>query len=289
MIGLRVVASVLLLLADAGCANSGPTALDRSHLVRTFNEDFEGPESFWDAQRNPAGRWKTNYFFGVQDSSPAGAESRTLAPNDELEYYGDPHAGTGSFEWKGGKLAIVGKPNPFAGDPRTGGKPYLSGLITTEKSFTQTYGYFEARIAMPAGKGLWPAFWLLPRPRMEGGNAMNPGEQEIDVVEAIGEPGKIYHNVFTDDDGQKTSNLRGYQTNADLTRPHNYGVLVTHDEIVWYFDDHEVRRRPNTDFHAPTYMLLNLAIGGTWPGTPDSSTPFPAVMTIDWVRAYRLN
>jgi hypothetical protein len=289
MIRFRMMILPLLSMFSAACANSPPLMLDRTHFVRTFDEEFDGPPSYWDAQRNPQGRWKTNYFFGVQDSTqPAGAESRTVAPNAELEYYGDPYNGTGSIEWGKGMLSLIGKPNPSGGDPRTGNKPYVSGLVTTEKSFSQTYGYFEARIAMPIGKGLWPAFWLLPAPRMMDGNTVNSGQQEIDIVENIGEAGKLYHTVFTDDEGRKVKDASPYWTEADLTRFHTYGVLLTKDEVIWYFDDREVRRRPNVDFNRPAYMLLNLAVGGEWPGSPDSTTPFPAKMTIDWVRAYRL-
>jgi beta-glucanase (GH16 family) len=70
--------------------------------------------------------------------------------------------------------------------------------------------------------------------------------------------------------------------------PHDFGVLVTPEWIVWYIDSKEVRRRPNLDFHEPAYMLLNLAIGGEWPGKPDKATHFPARMTIHRVRAYSL-
>ena len=100
--------------------------------------------------------------------------------------------------------------------------------------------------------------------------------------------GRIYQTVFTDPDGTKVKNARAFETRADLGQFHVYGVLVTKSDIVWYFDDVEVRRVANIDFHRPAYLLLNLAVGGDWPGAPDASTKFPAAMRIDWVRAYRV-
>jgi beta-glucanase (GH16 family) len=239
--------------------------------------------------RAPRGRWKTNYFFGVQDvDHPIGWGSRTLEPNKELQYYAPHDFGTQPFEWKDGVLAIVARPNMNRQDRRTHGLPYLSGLITTEKSFAAATGYFEARLALPPGRGLWPAFWLLPVPRIEKGNPVEPGKQELDVIEAIGEPGRIYHTIFSDDNGTKAKDGAPYDTGADLARFHTYGVKVTEAEVTWYFDDKEVRRTRNVDFHRPAYLLLNLAVGGEWPGAPARDVKFPARMRIDWVRVYAL-
>ncbi len=235
------------------------------------------------------GRWKTNYFFGEQDADhPRGWTSRTLEPNGELQYYARPGDVPAAFVWKDGVLSLVAHPNPDPANRLRHGLPFVSGLITTEKSFRLDEGYFEARMAFPQGKGLWPAFWLLPEPALEAGKPSNPGGQEIDIVESIGEPGRIYLTVFTDTDGTKVKNARAFETRADLGQFHVYGVLVTKSDIVWYFDDVEVRRVANIDFHRPAYLLLNLAVGGDWPGAPDASTKFPAAMRIDWVRAYRV-
>ena len=142
---------------------------------------------------------------------------------------------------------------------------------------------------MPLAKGLWPAFWLLPQPTYVNGWGTPVGQQEIDIFESIGEPQTLYMTDFSDDGGTKVPDEQGrtVYTQADLTRFHTYGMLVTATDLVWYFDDHEVRRRPNHDFHMPAYMLLNLAVGGTWPGNPDATTQFPARMRIAWVRAWK--
>lgn len=290
----RMLAVGAMLLSSGACHDLGigqGRMLDRTALAQTFDEEFHHAPDFWDAKTNPAGRWKTNYSFSVQDTDAAnGWESRTLAPNGEGQYYGDPAKGMSAFTSAQGVLTITGQPNRFRTDPRTHGLPYLSGLITTEKSFNQRYGYFEIRAALPMGKGIWPAFWLLPQPRMVDGWAQSSGQQEIDVFESIGEGGTLYFTDFSDDGGRKVADetSRTYYTSADLTQFHTYGVLVTPKNLTWYVDDRQVRRRPNIDFHMPAYMLINLAIGGEWPGMPDQTTRFPARMQIDWVRAYRL-
>lgn len=285
-----ITASVALSLPTLACADSMPAhRLDRSGLKLVFDESFDRPPSFWDPDRGVQGRWKTNYFFGEQDADhPKGWTSRTLEPNGELQYYARPGDIPAAFVWKDGVLSLVAQPNPDPADRLRHGLPFVSGLITTEKSFRLDAGYFEARMAFPQGKGLWPAFWLLPEPALEAGKPTNPGGQEIDIVESIGEPGRIYQTVFTDTDGTKVKNARAFETHADLGQFHVYGVLVTKSDIIWYFDDVEVRRVANIDFHRPAYLLLNLAVGGDWPGAPDAGTKFPAAMRIDWVRAYRV-
>lgn len=277
-----------LFLSDSGASGAPGPMLDRSQLVLRFEESFDTPPDFYHPVRRPAGRWKTNFFFSIQDSaSPKGWESRTLRPNRELQYYGDPYDNLGAFEWSSGSLTIAGRPNPHLSDPRTHALPYLSGLITTERSFRQRYGYFEARVTMPVGQGLWSAFWLLPEPRVERGWPVADGQQELDIFENIGKNNEIYATVHRDVAGKKVADGARIDT-APVDQPHDYGVLVTPTQIVWYVDSREVRRTANTDFHRPAYMLLNLAIGGDWPGAPDARTRFPARMKIDWVRAYAL-
>ncbi len=279
-----------LSLPTMACADSPqPPGLDRSTLELVFEDSFDRPPAFWTADGNPAGRWKTSYFFGEQDPNhPSGWTSRTLEPNGELQYYAQPTDSPPVFEWHKGILSIVARKNPRPNDPARHGLPFVSGLITTEKSFSLDSGYVEARLALPEGKGLWPAFWLLPVPVMKGGQPTHPGGQEIDIVESIGEPGRIYQTVFTDRAGDKIRNARAFDAGADLGAFHVYGVAVSRFAIIWYVDDVEVRRAANIDFHRPAYLLLNLAVGGHWPGPPGEATKMPARLRIDWVRAYRM-
>lgn len=259
--------------------------LDRSKLIMTFSEEFEEPPTYYDAARAPTGRWKTNFRHGVQDpDSDIAWQTRTLVPNGELQYYGDPHRGSHPFEWRPGSLTIVARRSD-AGEPF--GLPYLSGLITTEKSFEQGYGYFETRVTMPLGKGLWPAFWLLPRLKKQADPKAPQPVREVDVFENIGKDGEFFATVHRAEAGKTISDGERIEIDT-VAKPHTYGVMITPDRIAWYLDDVAVRIRPNHDFHEPAHMLLNLAVGGEWPGAPDASTPFPAHMTIDWVRAYQL-
>lgn len=283
-----VMLAGLLLMGCGGLRAEPGDPLDRGQLELRFSEDFSQRPSFYHAERNPNGRWKTNFFFSFQNTRhPRGWESRTLRPNRELEYYGDPNDGLNPFEWAPGQLAIVARRNPAMRDPLTHGLPYLSGLITTEKSFTLGYGYFEARVTMPVGKGLWPAFWLLPVPDVRGGVPVSSGQQELDIFENIGRNGEIYATLHHDVNGKKKGDGERIAVER-VDQPHDYGVLVSPQWIIWYVDGREVRRRLNTDYHRPSYMLLNLAVGGDWPGPPDAATPFPARMVIHWVRAWAL-
>lgn len=155
------------------------------------------------------------------------------------------------------------------------GRPYTSGMISSDPrngaGFLHTYGYIEARIKVPGGKGMWPAFWNLPWPVK--------WPPEIDIVEVLGDECIAEFHLHPEANYQGTNVCDTWHTYAVDWRP---------GKVVWYLDGVE-RYREEGD-HAPSqpmYLLLNLAVGGTWPGSPDISTPFPGVMEIDYVRVYR--
>jgi hypothetical protein len=160
---------------------------------------------------------------------------------------------------------------------------YTSGMVATHPrlgtGFTTRYGYLEASIKMPKGKGLWPAFWTLPWP------VAHP--PEIDITEVLGDSITTHRmHYHYDDNGTDRSvgkNYVGPDLSADF---HTYAVDWRPGLIVWYFDGVEVFRTTQSVSGDPMYLLLNLAVDG-WAGPPDSSTPFPAVMEVDWVRVYR--
>jgi beta-glucanase (GH16 family) len=154
-------------------------------------------------------------------------------------------------------------------------------VVTTARSFSQRYGYFEMRARMPEGKGLWPAFWLLP--------ADGSWPPEIDVVEMLGhEPDTYYATVHYAEKGAHKESGAGIKRLKLTTQHVTFGLLWTADELVWYQDDVEVRRAKNPGIDKPMYMLVNLAVGGKWPGAPDKTTRFPAQMRVDYVRAFAL-
>jgi hypothetical protein len=253
------------------------TAPDGRRLVPTFVETFSGFRTLCGGGR----RWRTTFGDGTDQS----IARRSLPPNGELEVYVDPClTGTGGaklgldpFAVRAGGLDIVAdraRPELAA---QLKGYRYTSGLITTQPSFAQTYGYFEMSARLPRGKGLWPAFWLLP--------ADQSWPPEIDVMESIGDPGKIYqtaHSTLGAPPGHEVS------VPGDPDGFHVFAVAWDPRFLTWYLDGRETSRQPTPkDMNKPMYMLVNLAVGGHWPGAPDADTAFPAHLTVRWVRAYR--
>ncbi|HKR87503.1 MAG TPA: glycoside hydrolase family 16 protein [Phenylobacterium sp.] len=266
--------------APAAAAPTGPLqqAPDGRRLQMTFEDEFDSFRPW----RNGHGVWRTVFKDGRADDP----ELRTLTSNHELQLYVDPYMPIGvsggeaaqaldPFVVKNGVLDIVARPTPRGLTRALGGFAYTSGLITTQPSFSQTYGYFEMRARLPRGKGVWPAFWLLP--------ADLSWPPEIDVMESIGDPAEVYTTAHSNVDKTPTT-----KTEISSEGFHTFAVTWDRRNIVWYVDGREVKRQPTpSDMHKPMYMLANVAVGGDWPGAPDATTPFPARMSIDYIRAYR--
>jgi beta-glucanase (GH16 family) len=289
---LRLPGRQIVWILKAQIRTLGPNTfqleLDRRGLIPTFADEFN--EFSWYAEGlndrpTGGGTWRTN--FGYAPVQHLG--SRTLGSNGELQVYSDRgFRGTASaplgiepFRIVNGTLEIVGDKAPESVTPFISNYEYTSGLITTQFSFSQLYGVFEMRARMPRGTGLWPVFWLLPEDRS--------WPPEIDIIEILGqEPTVLHTNAHSNATGVHTDApdvIRVPDTSADF---HLYAVDWQKDEIRWYFDGFEVARAPTpADMHKPMYVLVCLAIGGHWVGRPDESTHFPAVLTIDWIRAYR--
>ncbi len=238
-------------------------AQPRTGANPTFYDDF----SHFAASADGIGHWMTQYPY-------TGRSARSLTASG-LEYYSDTSVGTNPFAFGPAGLDIQAQPGPNVLN-----LPYVSGLITTFHSFSQTYGVFEMRAQVPAGRGLWPAFWLLPLSKK--------WPPEIDVMEVLGrEPTKLYVLIHDRLDGQNTA------ATVPVTIPdasqgfHTYAVDWEPDQITWYFDGNPVASQPTSaSLHAPMFMLINLGVGGKWPGFPDAATPFPAHYRIAYVRAY---
>ncbi len=266
---------------------------DGRRLALVFSDDFDTFRPWMGG----AGVWRTTFRDGRSDDD---YDLRTLKWNKEQQLYVDPgmrahpseHNGASDLNQGGGALA--GPPlglNPFSvhdgalsitadrTPPRLthelGGYNYTSGLITSQPIFNQTYGYFEMRARLPAGKGVWPAFWLLPSDL--------DWPPEIDVMESVGDPTKVFVTVHSKH--QKTDGTAVTVTPGDF---HTYSVSWDRERLIWYVDGREVRRQPTPpDMHKPMYLLANLALGGDWAGSPDRTTPFPVHFVIDYIRAYR--
>ena len=172
---------------------------------------------------------------------------------------------------------------------------YTSARLKTQGKFEQAYGRFEARIRLPYGQGIWPAFWML------GANIQTAGWPacgEIDIMENIGREPSIVHGTIH---GPGYSGAAGIGAPYALTAGafgdafHVFAVEWEPNQIRWYVDGNLYQARTPADlppgsarvFDHPHFVLLNLAVGGYWPGDPDTTTVFPQKMYVDYVRVYR--
>ena len=256
---------------DQFAAGQFKLALDKSALHLTFADEFNAL-SLWNGS---SGTWDSNFWWGAANGS-------TLSDNKELQWYIDtdygPTKSVNPFSIEDGVLTITAARAPSETRPYINNYEYTSGLLTTYKSFAQTYGFFEVRADMPANKGAWPAFWLLPKD--------GSWPPELDVVEMRGQdPNSLIMTSHSKATGSHTTVVSTpYVASTDGF--HTYGVLWTKDVLVWYFDNTEVARAATpVDMNKPMYMLVNLAVGGM-AGTPTDGLATPAEMQIDYVRAY---
>ena len=204
--------------------------------------------------------------------------------NQELEFYTDR---PDNVRVDGGNLVIEARKEDYRG------RHYTSARIKTAGKVERTYGRYEARIKIPRGQGIWPAFWLL------GGDIAKVGWPrcgEIDIMENIGREPDLVHG---------TLHGPGYSGDKAIGKPqrldkgtyaddyHVYAVEWEPREIRWYRDGilyHTARPATVTGdwvFEHPFFVILNLAVGGGWPGNPDATTTFPQQMLVDYVRVYK--
>lgn len=262
-------------------ALAGPPEVPGHSLSLSFSDSFE-TLTLYDPQTGTPG-WKTNYAFGAQ-SGPWAWNSRTL--EGELQVYTDAtFAGTGEtplgldpFRLTDEGLTIHARRVSPAIATLLADHAWTSGLLTTEKSFAQTYGYFEIRARLPEGAGLWPAFWLLP---------LAPEDpSELDVFEQTGGTA-IFQSVHRGDGSARTveTDLPGATTGF-----HDYGLLWTPETLTFYLDGALTASEPTpASMHQPMYLLVNLAIsGGGWAGTPDPGQT-GAAFDVRRISAYALD
>jgi beta-glucanase (GH16 family) len=224
-------------------------------------------------------RWALCYWWDDEGCTNEG--------NNELQWYLPE-----DVLLDGGHLRLRARQNTIhASNGRT--YPYSSGMVTTgpaiydedaSPGFAFLYGYVEARVHIPRGTGLWPAFWLLPADIFSG------NKPEIDVFEFLGDtPDTVrMHFHFLDETGEAQhpgQNWVGPDFSEDW---HTFAVDWQPDVVIWYVDGIE-RWRVSDASRLPTadmYLLLNLAVGGDWPGPPDESASFPSYFDIDYVRIW---
>jgi beta-glucanase (GH16 family) len=210
--------------------------------------------------------------------------------NHELQYYTNS---TSNAALDGnGNLVITARKNSDSGlQCWYGTCQYTSARLNTAKTFTQKYGHFESRIKVPKGQGVWPAFWMLGD---DLGSAGWPNSGEIDIMENVGkEPNSVHGTIH----GPGYSGGGGI--GAAYTLPngkafaddfHVFAVDWSPSKITWSVDGQTYQTRTPSDVNGnkwvydhPFFLILNFAVGGDWPGSPDSGTAFPQTMTVDYV------
>ncbi|WP_152404350.1 RICIN domain-containing protein [Paenibacillus cellulositrophicus] len=202
--------------------------------------------------------------------------------NNELQYYTDRSQ---NLQVTGGNLVITARKESY------GGMNYTSARIKTQNLKSFTYGKIEARIKLPSGQGLWPAFWML------GSNISTVGwpySGEMDIMERVNNNPYVNGTVHWDAGGH--AEYGRVSGNLDFSQYHVYSVEWDSKYIRWFVDGQQFNEfyiengTGNTEeFQRPFFLLLNLAVGGNWPGAPNDSTPFPAQMLVDYVRVYQDN
>lgn len=248
-------------------------------LVVPFVLEAEGHHLMWSDEFNGAAGARP-------DASKWSYETGDHFPNDELETYTDSIENV--YQDGRGHLVIRATKQ---------GDRYTSGRIRTRGKFTVEYGRIEARIKIPWGQGIWPAFWMMGD---ENGKPW-PDCGEIDIMENIGKVedmplvhGTVHGPGYSGKDGithvYKTPDGKPL---ADRFRV--YAVDWRPNRIAFYLDDHEYAEVTPASLPAgahwvydhPFYLLLNVAVGGNWPGSPGGTTVFPQKMLVDWVRVYK--
>ncbi len=273
---LKFVLALIVLVATTSCGGAAQSSITppppSSNYVLTWSDEFSGADG---STPDP-----TKWVLETGAGNPVGWG------NNELESYTSRPE---NVKVEGGNLVITAIQEDYTG---TDGilRQYTSARIKTQHLMEQKYGRFEARIKIPEGQGIWPAFWML------GNNcAVNPWPAcgEIDIMENIGKEPSIVHGSL---------HQAGYDSTAPYTISsgkfaddfHVYAVEWEADAIRFYVDDHlyDTRTPANLSagttwaFNHPFFIILNVAVGGYWPGDPDGTTSFPQKMLVDYVRVY---
>ncbi|MGW0804304.1 discoidin domain-containing protein [Nonomuraea sp. NPDC002799] len=252
----------------------------------------------------PALVW-SDEFNGTAGTRPDAAKWRAdpgTGPNNELEYYTNHDNaamdGQGSLVMEARKQATPGSACPV--DPLTGSGTcqYTSARMNTGTKFHFTYGRVEARIKVPKGNGFWPAFWMMGADFLTG--RPWPYNGEVDIMEVLGKDVKTSYSTV-----HAPAYNGGGGIGAPYTLPngadfsddfHVWAASWDSKGIVYSLDGRTVvtlskeqveQTRGPWIFDHPFYLILNLAVGGDWPGPPNAATPFPSRMLVDYVRVYQ--
>ncbi len=248
-----------------------PTATPTDNWQLVWADEFDQPDG---SAVDPA-RWSFNRGGGGWG-------------NGEWQYYTDR---TDNARIEDGALMIIAQREAYKGSR------YTSARLVTKNKGDWLYGRFEVRAKLPYGQGIWPAIWMLPTDWEYGGW---PLSGEIDIMELVGhEPGTVYGTIHYGNPHTYTGDH--YSLTAGQTFADDYHVFALEwepGEIRWYVDGihYQTQKEWFTSSTKGTYpapfdrrfhLILNVAVGGAWPGYPDETTVFPQVMYVDYVRVYQ--
>ena len=265
------LSAALVASAAIGPAQAASTSDAQADAV-TFSDTFDGAAG------------------SAVNSSKWTQETGDNVNNHEREYY---TSGTNNAALDGqGHLVITAKKeNPANYQCWYGTCQYTSARLNTSGKFSAQYGHVEARMQIPRGQGMWPAFWMLGT---DIGSVGWPNSGEIDVMENVGyEPSTIHGTIH----GPGYSGANGIGAAYTLANGaafadafHTFAVDWAPNSIKWSVDGVVYQTRTPADvggntwaFNKPFFLILNLAVGGDWPGDPNSATAFPAKLVVDSV------
>jgi beta-glucanase (GH16 family) len=260
--GVIVLTSLTLLMS---CSDDTQTVINFTDLVQEDNFDTDGAPN--------SGLW--SYDIGTGEEGWG---------NNELQYYTDDSS---NVAVENGNLLITARKESLEG------ASYTSARLLTKGKFEQKYGRFEARIKLPWGRGIWPAFWML------GADIDTnpwPGAGEIDIMEFRGQDpitilGSVHGPGYSGGEAiSKKFTLVGDRFDTDF---HIFGIEWGPGYVNYYVDNVLYSQITPADvtgewvFDKPFYILINLAVGGSFVGAPSSETVFPQTMVVDYVRIYK--
>jgi beta-glucanase (GH16 family) len=266
-----VVSAAALLLLAVPPAVARPPARSTLTAKLVWSDEFDAPAG----SAVDGSKWK--YDVGGNGWG-----------NDQLEY--DTEGTDNAVQDGAGNLVITARPGSGDDSCWNGACQYTSARLDTGGRFSVKYGELQARIQIPCGKGLWPAFWAL------GSNVDSvgwPASGEIDMMENVGgEPTTIHGSLH----GPGYQLTGASENSASYCQAfHLYAATWSSSGISFQVDGQTYASFTPAStngnpwvFDQSFFLILNLAVGGSWPGDPDSSTQFPAQMKVDYVRVYAL-
>ncbi|HTJ58723.1 MAG TPA: family 16 glycosylhydrolase [Devosiaceae bacterium] len=253
--------------------------INTSGMSMTFDDEFNDFSRYTQG----SGTWQTSFVWGGDSAYFSNQTEQQAFVDPDFQGLTNSRAsaplGLNPFSIQNGHLVITAAPVTSAVHQYLGNQQFTSGMISSESSFSQTYGYFEMKATLPDMAGAWPSFWMLPASLHAGA--------ELDILEDPGsDPTQAHVN--------STTNLSGEMNGAwvpafgDLTAgDHTYGALWTPYYVTFYLDGNEVAQYATPEnMNSAMYLIASFGVGGTWGG--DAVPGTTGQMSIDYIRAYQL-